>query len=930
MIDGCDSAGRGSVPSSRPILAVNVVRPPTASEGLVHRRPCTATHKRAGVAVLPDKIVHASPTGGHRFPSPNRPSSHGPQNPTLHMLPAHLRHEDHFADDVRAAAKDVAVPDIATWPAQGSSSRLLDVLTRRAQAMDKETNPILRAEHLIKSIQFLGEELKSFRPLFSVYATELQVLVGRLASSQEECTSLQATIVSSTAEWEGRLRDKHIAYSHEIRALSQELEDNKDKMKQVQEDGDRLRRKHADVERDRKALQSKEQEFAQFRRIQEQSALQFAQHNQALQERIPPLEEEARLQRQQAESLRRSNQSIAHRSSTREKELTRVIQQLEDKIKRQQESVDEANGHNRRLAASLNALRSVKDAMASDLAAARDEVSRMQVMYDEKLRGMTPRPDFDAFPAELVGSAKCTSAAKVDTVVGKLQMVTRDLAIIERCSAPAVAAFTWVQKAESAVATSVLQMPQAEVSLVPPACSDDDEPVPDRWPPGTVTAVLDWPLGVSKVLCKAVTLVDMTMRARELMDHCSNMQSRTSRHVELSMSMLAFFLEGVALGDSTAAQGQYPAIPSSCRIPMSVYEHCMNVVRASQYFAVEPTLRTFGHIFREELGPWIWPLHKKTIHDVMLALTAEDQLPATTALSIIQSELDEWPSSVVLAVQRAVMQSVIASGGTLVAPGRPEQRRMSCATRTPMEALKVRIVWDRDAVLEPPLMRRLRVIFLEATLAFYQRLEKRLLSELHAGKPPHLYEFCCHTTVDAAVVLRVVQAVSPSLTELQATTFVADVFDLALSTAKQEALCAKSNAFDYMGPSSGPAASQLFLPGRMEHFYGSLRPYPQLITTRILANRKTQTQRRRGTLPAARKSVASVSPAPQVPTVQRRADDAPLRPQVAKSKSEPIPLVALLRFIRKVQLPPLFAKGLDASKEDDHADFAVETDGEVA
>ncbi|CUG91363.1 Hypothetical protein, putative [Bodo saltans] len=46
-----------AVPSSRPVLTAKVVRPPAEGDALQSsRRPCTATHRRAGIALVPVKF----------------------------------------------------------------------------------------------------------------------------------------------------------------------------------------------------------------------------------------------------------------------------------------------------------------------------------------------------------------------------------------------------------------------------------------------------------------------------------------------------------------------------------------------------------------------------------------------------------------------------------------------------------------------------------------------------------------------------------------------------------------------------------------------------------------------------------------------------------------------------------------------------------
>ncbi|CUG91364.1 Hypothetical protein, putative [Bodo saltans] len=909
-----------AVPSSRPVLTAKVVRPPAEGDALQSsRRPCTATHRRAGIALVPVKF------SGDRRDSPGR---------TVGAIQPHMT-ENVFTGAVRAAAKEVSAPEIASWPVQGSSSRLADVLARQAQSMDRETNPFLRADFLISSLKLLGDELKSFQPFFSVYVTELQVLVGRLAESQEECSTLRQEIAHASFGWEEKLRDQHVALSHEIRGLSQEIKDNKLKMKHVHEEGERLRKVQADLERDKKMLQTKETEWHQSRRVQEQMTVQIAQRNQQLQERIPPLEEEARLQKLQAETLRTTNQNMAHRATAKEKELGRVIHQLSDKITRQETTVDEANSHNRRLAASLHALRNVKDNISSELVATKEEVARIQRDCDEKLRCMTPRPDFESCPQELLGSTMSSSHAKVETLVGKLRLVSHNLSYAERASVATSAALSWIQKADASASQTVLQMPAAEIAVVPPppSLADDGDvvaPAPERFPPGALPMVFDWPVGVQRVLCKAVTLADACSRAKELLDHCNTLQSRTSRHVELHVSILCFFLEGVALGDSTAPNGQYPILPASHsnRVPMSVYEHCMNVVRATTYFATEPCLRFFGSVLREELGPWVWGIHKKTLHEVMSALTAQDQLTGVAALALVQELLDEWPICVVLAVQRAVMQSVIPAGGTLVST---RNQPGDAQTMASLETLKVRVVWDRESALESALFRRLRTIFLEATVAFFQALESRLLAACHIGKvqPANLFDACLNTSIPYATVVTVVASVAPSLSEFQVNNFVTEVFELAIASARQEAAAAKTGptGFEYLGPNNGPASSQLFLPGRAEHFFGSLRPYPQFVASRLVASRKQPpNQRRRQTLNVPRKSIAPVSPVPQpltMPVISPRTGSiaegamrlpekaVPSKPQ--KTSEMNLPMVTVLRFVRKVPLPSTFLKAVEIS-----------------
>jgi hypothetical protein len=901
------------VPSSRTLLAAKVVRPPAVGDALLSsRRPCTATHRRAGVAQVPPKFT------SERRASPHRTAGAIQAPPTII--------ESVFSDAVRAASKEVSTPEIASWPVQGSSSRLTDVLARQAQSMDKETSPFIRADFLIASLKLLGDELKSFQPFFSVYVTELQVLVGRLAEAQDECGALRQEIAHASVGWEEKLRDQHVALSREIRALSQEIKDNRLKMKQVDEEGQRLRQGQADLERDRRMLQARETEWHQSRRMQEQMTVQIAQRNQQLQERIPPLEEEARLQKLQAETLRTSNQNMVHRATSKEKELGRVIHQLSEKINRQEATVDEANSHNRRLAASLHALRNVKDNLTYELTAAKEEAAKTQRDCDDKLRCMTPRPDFDSCPQELLGHAK-SSSAKVETLVSKLRIVAHDLSYAERAASSTSAVLSWIQKADVSAAQSVLQMPAAEIAIVPPPPSTEDNdvpvPPPERFPPGALPMIFDWPVGVLKVICKAVTLADASTRAKDLLDHCNALQSRTSRHVELHVSMLAFFLEGVALGDYTTPNGQYPSPPASHanRIPMAVYEHCVNVVRATIYFATEPCLRFFGCVLREEVGAWVWSHHRKTLNEIMTALTAQEQLTGLAALSLVQEILDEWPVSVVLSVQRAVMQSVIPAGGTLVGSSRSPAG--DAQAMSSLETLKVRVVWDRESALENALMRRLRTILLEAALAFYQGLESRLLAACHMGRvsPTGLYDACCNHSISYTAVTSVVASAAPSLSEFQVNNFVAEVFEIAMASARQEAALAKSGSsgFEYLGPTNGPASSQLFLPGRAEHFYGSLRPYPQLVTSRLLANRKQpQSQRRRQTISLPRKSLMPVSPSP-LPLVipNNRANgaaDAATRPDKAAKplKAEiSLPLVAVLRFVRKVPLPTTYLKSVE-------------------
>lgn len=261
------------------------------------------------------------------YASPSKPSppSLAASSPASKFRPQSARAvaslPEFLTSAVREASRDLAMPSVAAWPVQGGQSRLVDVLQRLARSMDGEQSPVVRADYLVQSFLLLSKEMHTFQPFFDAYAAEVQQLVSRFAEAREQLDEAEQRMTAQQSHFERIVQDAQVKASHEVRALSQQLEDNRMLMKRVEEDADRFRQMQADLERDKKLFAVKEQEAQQLRRVQEQMSVQFSARNKALQDSIPPLEEEARLQRIRAEDAIQSNQRLAHKLGQQEKAL---------------------------------------------------------------------------------------------------------------------------------------------------------------------------------------------------------------------------------------------------------------------------------------------------------------------------------------------------------------------------------------------------------------------------------------------------------------------------------------------------------------------------------------------------------------------------------------------------------------------------------
>lgn len=598
-------------------------------------------------------------------------------------------------------------------------------------------------------------------------------------------------------------------------------------------------------------------------------------------------------------------------------------------------------------------LRGVKDQAVEECASVKQHMQDLSSTFETKLRSLTPRPDPDA---------------RVEHLVAKSERTRDRFAVLSACVAESIETREELTRENFVMRESLLVCGQADStpggllqvgvtevflvpSLLPPAVepqvyafpgNDAKEAEDVLYQPtnAQVPYIFAWPSGVSRVTCKACTLPEMSMRCRDLLDHCASLQSRTTRHVELHVSLLVFFLDGAALGEHHTAAGHYPVQPArdACRISMAVFENCLNVVRAADVWASEPVLRLFGCILREEVGPWWWGHQKRLVTEIMCALStssAGGSLRLGAAWDMMDSHLVDWPMSVKLAARKAVAATVQHQHRQV----RKEGRQQGAAP--PQLPLHIRpdtlcrIEWDKDAVLESALLRRLRVILLEGVLSFYQRFEQQLFSSLGLahGRAPS-YDAAQALSVSFGLSVEVLLSVCPALDVGTAQQYIGDVFDLGNTIARSEAAALRNNTIDYIGPSSGPAASQLFVSGLTQTYFGSFRPYPKLLSQHALSNRK---QNKRTAQQASRKSVSSqprksasgsVTPQQVQLVVPQAIDEAktPMTPTLAAPVAAPVvkplaiqksacpvlPLVLFARVVRKIPLPPQFGAILDA------------------